>query len=184
MNNLDKEKIKSEISSLRNEMIKGFNKILETLDYPIESLFLGTDLEYIYPYLITGGVKLDFKSAEKYLSNPASHSVRFFIENYIEPIRSRYGDLVCPLPQDNVIGIHNHFSFTENCINDLILYYLSTHKENFEKFINEFFEQVLNTSQLKRKYNIGQNAESLNLDDSEKLKRDTIILYLKQLGKI
>lgn len=175
------EKLKEEIYSLREETIKKVNIILERLEYPTEKLFLGTELEFLYPYIVVGQIKMDFKTVEKYLANPTSHSLRFFIENYIDPLKSRTGVLVCPLPNDPAIGIHNIHTFPEECLNDLINYHYGP---DFEEFINKFYTQVLSSNQLKRKYGIPQNTESIHLDTNEKLKRGTIILYLKSLNQI
>lgn len=182
LNKFEIEQLKKEIINLKNETILKCNNVLEILEYPPENLLLGTEIEWIYPYIILANIKLDIKTIEKYIKNPNAHGFRFFVSNYIEPVKTRFGNLSCPLYNDISLGIHNQFTFSEECLNDLINYYLEIDRENFIEFINENLRLILDLPSLKRKYNLSQNIESLNIDTNESIKRDIAIKYLIKIG--
>lgn len=176
--------LREELVSLKNELNNRVNNILEELEYPSENLLLGSEIEWIYPYVITANLKLDIKTIEKYIKNPNAHGFRFFLSNYIDPIKARFGNLSCPLYGDISNGIHNGFSFNEECLNDLYTYLYYENSEKFTEFVNGFLLKILDSPRLKRQYSIPANATSINIESNEKLKRETIIFYLKELGRL
>ena len=94
----------------------------------------------------------------------------------------RYGNLVCPLYSDNTNGIHNTIAFSEDCLNDLLQYILDNYGQDFIAHVNKHFTEILNSTELKRRYGLSAKAETLDINQDENIKRETIIKYLKNKG--
>lgn len=182
LNSFEVEQLKQEVLKLKSETILKCNKVLQFLEYQPEELFLGTDIEYIYPYLVVANLKLEYKVAEKFLLSYNSHGFRHFIDTYIEPIKMRFGNLVCPMYSDGTNGLHNPIAFNEDCLNDLLNYILNNDREDFFNFVSNFFTEILDSTELKRRYGLSSKAETLDINQNENIKRETIIKYLKNKG--
>lgn len=178
INSKDIQKFKEEIHWLRLAVNKHLNNILDKLENPTEDLLLGSDIEYLYPYIKVANLKLDTKTLEKYIKNPNCNSYNTFVDNYITPIRMRFGQLCCPLYTDVSIGIHNPTSFTSECLEDLYIYLYNKYQE-FSQFVNDYLHKVLNDPLLQKSYGIKLNPTTINLDSNDPLKRGVIILFLK-----
>lgn len=184
LNSFEVESLKNDILKLKNDTILKCNKVLQYLEYSSVELVLGTNIEYIYPYLIQANIQLEYKVVEKYIVGSNSHGFRHFLDTYICPIRMRFGNLVCPLYTDITNGIHNPLSFNEDCLNDLLNYLLENENTEFVGFVQKFYKEILNNTELKRRYGLSQNAEQIDINQSENIKRETIIKYLKETNRV
>jgi hypothetical protein len=119
---------------------------------------------------------------EKFLSGYNSHGFRHFLDTYIEPIKMRYGNLVCPLYTDITNGIHNPITFNEDCLNDLLMSFLVDNREETIDFINGFLNNILDSNELKRRYGLSLKCDSLDINQNEMIKRDIVIKLLKNKG--
>ena len=182
LNYFEIEQLKQEVLKLKSETILKCNKVLQYLEYNPEELLLGTEIEWVYPYIIVANLKLEYKVVEKFLVGYNSHGFRHFLETYITPIKMRFGNLVCPLYTDNTCGIHNPIAFGEDCLNDLLNYLLKNDREDFIAYINTFFTEILGSTELKRRYGLSPKAETLDINQDENIKRETVIRFLKIKG--
>lgn len=139
---------------------------------------LGTDLEFLYPYLREGYLNMNIKALKSYLNNMSSMAFLNWRKRILEPTIERAGNMSCPIFRDKLTGISNPITFNDSCLNNL-LEYLADTKTDFIPFIQDYFEEISESPILKKELGLPQNTDGLNIYTYEKLKRNTIMRYLQ-----
>lgn len=164
----------------KKEANRCLNKMISELRYDTADMILDSDIEYIWPYLIVGEIKLGIKRAEGFMEDPNSNSYKTFITEIIDPIRSRVGNLCCPLYDDIASGVHNSVAFNEECLESLKEYFLTDYKYSslFNEYVQEYLHKVINDDIMRKKYSINNSVAILTIDYNESLKRQIIVDYI------
>lgn len=179
------EKIESKYTSkIKEFLIKIINpENEEGKEKEISTLVLGTDLEFLYPYLKEKLVKINIKALKAFINNYNTLAFKNWYDS-VNSVITRTSHLSCPMYTDICCGIHNKKTFDINCLNDLINYYLKKDGNKFFNFINDNLIEILDSTSLKKKLCIPQNIIHINWDEYDEVKRYILIKYLQEIGRI
>ena len=159
------------------------NKSKEEEEEKLYTLVLGTSLEFLYPYLRCGYITdIDYKTLKSYIKNPSSLAFYNWKKDNLPSVMELCGNLSCPIYSNREIGIHNSKAFNESCLNDLLNYILCKYRQDFMEHVTDHFKEILGSAELRRKYGLSVKAETLDINENERVKRDTVIRFLKKKG--
>jgi hypothetical protein len=148
----------------------------------LHDLALGTDLEFLCPYFISGYIKIDSKTLKSHIKNPTSLAYYNWKKSKLPSVLTRWGNMSCPIYSNVDIGIHNIVAFNEYCLDDIFRYILDKYNQDFVTHAREHLTEILDSTKLRKEYGLSLKEDTLDINQNAKAKRDIIIKYLSKKG--
>jgi hypothetical protein len=148
----------------------------------LHDLALGTDLEFLCPYFISGYIKIDSKTLKSHIKNPTSLAYYNWKKSKLPSVLTRWGNMSCPIYSNVDIGIHNIVAFNESCLDDIFRYILDKYNHDFVTHAREHLTEILDSTKLRKEYGLSLKEDTLDIEQNIKAKRDIVIKYLSKKG--
>jgi len=171
---------------------KHTNKIKEYLDKELlnkekeegeelYNLVVGTHLEFLFPYLYSGWLKIDCRALKSYIKNPSTLAYSNWKNKIFDIVKKSRENRSCPIYKDKDFGLHNPISFSDECVMDLSQYFLDCGYKKYVECIQDSLLEILESNKLKIKYGLHVNTVELNLKSyhgNPSIVRDTLWKYI------
>jgi hypothetical protein len=145
------------------------------------NLVVGTHLEFLFPYLYSGWLKIDCRALKSYIKNPSTLAYSNWKNKIFDIVKKSRENRSCPIYKDKDFGLHNPISFSDECVMDLSQYFLDCGYKKYVECIQDSLLEILESNKLKIKYGLHVNTVELNLKSyhgNPSIVRDTLWKYI------